>query len=344
MAFDPASLILFGAGVILAALVVRGMIPALMPLFRRYAMARPSARGSHSEPTPQGGGLPVVLAVVMLFLLAGLLGGLKYSPGEVTRYYILAVFASVAMAMLGAADDIRPMPARTRLVAQLVLSAVVVFAAPSDWRIAGWMPYWIERAGIVIAFVWMVNLTNFMDGIDAMVTVEAMPMMLAIGFIMAADVVSSEAGVIAAALAGGLLGFHRFNRHPAKVFLGDVGSLSIGFLLAAILFELASRNLAAALLLPLYFLADATTTLLLGLAAGHDVTLPHRRHAYQRALDLGMRVTAITARVLVLNVGLVALALAALAAGRPTADALTLAVGFVAVILVIRAFRKGHRA
>lgn len=332
---------------LIAALAFAGValaIPKLMPLFARYAMARPNARSSHKQPIPQGGGAPIVLAVVLLALAAFWSGLVPPSSLEVRRYYLLALGAAFTMALLGAADDIRPLPAWSRFVIQTVLAALIVFAAPAAWRLfPDFLPATVERALATLTLIWFVNLTNFMDGIDGITVAEGAPAGGALALLAALGLVSAEGGIIAAALAGGLIGFFLYNRHPAKLFLGDVGSLPIGLLIGAALFELAAtRSVAAALLIPLYFVADATGTLIKGVAAGKDVLSAHRRHAYQNAVDGGVAVPQVVTRVLHLNLLLVVLALAALLAESALAETAILLAGTAATLVVLRRFRSAR--
>jgi UDP-N-acetylmuramyl pentapeptide phosphotransferase/UDP-N-acetylglucosamine-1-phosphate transferase len=120
-----------------------------------------------------------------------------------------------------------------------------------------------------------------------------------------------EGIVVAVALCGALIGFAPFNRPVALVFLGDVGSLPIGLLVGWLLVLLAGDGkLAAALILPLYYLADATLTLIRRIVRGERFWQGHRTHFYQRATDGGYSVPEIVARVFAINIGLVALAVA----------------------------------
>ena len=119
-----------------------------------------------------------------------------------------------------------------------------------------------------------------------------------------------SATIVAAALCGAMLGFAPFNRPVAKIFLGDVGSLPIGLLLGWCLLQLAySQQIAAALLLPLYYLADATVTLLRRLTRREPFWAAHRSHFYQRATDNGFTVLRVVSEVFALNVGLAVLAI-----------------------------------
>ena len=332
---------LLGGGTLLAACAVYWLIPRAMPFFMRYAMSRPNARSSHRIPTPQGGGAPVA-AVVILIVTGAVASGLVPVTDGLRQFYMLTVAAAFAMALLGAADDMRPLPAIGRLALQALLTGLVVFGAPEDWRLIPALPIGIERGLAVIAGVWFVNLTNFMDGIDWIVVAEFVPVTATLALLALVGEISAVGGLAAAALCGALLGFAPFNRHPAKLFLGDVGSLPIGLIAAALLFELAAQGeVAAALLLPMYFLFDATETLLRGLAAGQNVLAAHRRHAYQNAVDAGVPTETVSGRIFALNLLLAVLALASIVATSPLVDLCLVLIGLNATILLSRRFRAG---
>lgn len=326
---------------LVSGLTVALMIPRLMPLFTTYALSRPNARSSHRIPTPQGGGVPILASVLSLAGIAGLAGWLAATTVPVFQFYVLLLAGGLAMGLLGTLDDIQPLPATLRLTMQVILTALVVFGAPDEWRLVSGLPLLVERAAVVIAGVWFVNLTNFMDGIDSIVVVEFVPMTAMLALFAALGITSAMGGLIAAALCGALLGFAPFNRHPARLFLGDVGSLSIGLVAAGLLFELATTvSVAAALLLPMYFLFDATETLILGLLARQNVLKAHRRHAYQNAVDGGMPAPDVTYRVGMLNLGLAVLAGFAIVSDEALTDVALLLVGLVATVIVSRQFRS----
>ncbi len=163
--------------------------------------------------------------------------------------------------------------------------------------------------------MWFVNLVNFMDGIDWMTVAELVPVTGAILVLGLAGAVGLLPALVAAALLGAIVGFAPFNRPVARVFLGDVGSLPIGLLLGWVLLELAGTgHLAAALILPLYYLADATITLAHRLVRGEAIWQAHRTHFYQRATDHGFTVREIVTRVFLVNLALAALAFITVAA------------------------------
>ena len=213
---------------------------------------------------------------------------------------------------------------------------------PADLRIAPALPWWAERGLLLLACLWFVNLTNFMDGIDWMTVAEFVPMAVGLALIGWLGALPTEGIIVALALGGGLLGFAPFNRPVARIFLGDVGSLPIGFLFAWLLVLVAgSGYLAAALILPLYYLADATITLVRRMINREPFWLPHRTHFYQRATDRGWSVTEIVARVFAVNFALVALAVASVLWSGPVGAALALAAATALVAWLLRSLSRG---
>lgn len=320
---------------LVAAILCAALIKSLFPLLQRYALARPNARSSHRIPTPQGGGIAVIGAT----LIAAALGMLLDNLPLVTFANVLLAVPVVLIAALGVIDDLNPVPVLPRLILQVLMVGTVVFTLPDRLELLSFMPVWAEKALLTIAGLWFVNLTNFMDGLDWMVVVEFAPMSLVLASIGAAGYLPQTPTLLAAALCGALIGFAPFNHHVARLFLGDVGSLAIGLLSGYMLLKLAASGfVAAALLLPLYFIADATITLLRRLAAREPVWEAHRSHFYQRATDHGFTVPQVTADVLRLNIALAALALGSIAIGHRLVDLILLAIGAALTAFVMRRF------
>ncbi len=150
-------------------------------------------------------------------------------------------------------------------------------------------------------------------------------------------------GLLALALLGAMLGFAPFNKHPAKMFLGDAGSLPIGLLLAFMLIYVAGADLAAAVLLALYTIADSTITLIRRAYNREHVFSAHRSHFYQRAVIAGMTPPQVTARVFILGLLLAGLAVAAAIAQSTIADILLLASGAAATGFVLSNLARGRQ-
>ena len=307
-----------------AAAACAGLITLLRPVLERSALARPDARSSHTKPTPQGGGIAVIGTTLLLSLIVF---AAEPSFGRVAlQEFAPVMVAAILLALVGMVDDIRTLEAMPRLLLQFAAVATVIAALPDEARIAPLLPFWLERALLLLAGVWFVNLVNFMDGIDWMTVVEVVPITVYLVVIGFNGGLPAYAIVVAIALCGAMLGFAPFNQPVARLFLGDVGSLPIGLLLGWLLLLVAGQGyIAAAILLPLYYLADATVTLLRRLRAGEKIWQAHRSHFYQRAIDGGFAVRDVVTQVFVLNIVLASLATATVLAPSPlmTGGALT---------------------
>ncbi len=328
---------------LLLVLAVAAAVSALLcvllrPLLMRYALARPNARSSHRVPTPQGGGLAVLGGLVAALGLT--LAVLPPVPGLGGLAFVVA--ASVVLALVGAWDDIRPLSPGLRLGLQaLCVAVVIVYAAPDIRLFPAALPLAVERLLALLAGLWFVNLTNFIDGLDWITVAGFVPLAGALALAGALGIVDAATGALAAALCGGLIGFAPFNKPVARLFLGDVGSLPIGLLGAYLLYRLAGNGaLAAALILPLYPVTDATLTLLRRLARRERVWEAHRSHFYQQATTNGHAVLAVVTQVAGLNLALVLLAGLTLLLPMPWAQLVCLAAAVLLTALLLRRFAR----
>jgi UDP-N-acetylmuramyl pentapeptide phosphotransferase/UDP-N-acetylglucosamine-1-phosphate transferase len=319
-----------------------GLIMVLRPWLARRAMARPTARSSHREPTPQGGGIAVVIATftVAWAAIALLPSVVPNQSGE----FLALTGAAALLAVVGAIDDMHTLPEAPRLALQFVAVGIAVAALPSELQILPQMPWWLERTCLFFGLVWLVNVANFMDGIDWMTVAEVVPLAGALVLLGAIGTTGLLPTLVAAALLGAILGFAPFNRPVARLFLGDAGSLPIGLLLGWLLLTLAGKgHLAAALILPLYYVADATVTLAGRLARRERIWQAHRTHFYQRATDNGFTVPEIVARVVLLNLALAALALVTVVAQNVAGSLAALAAGLALVAWLLATFASRKR-
>jgi UDP-N-acetylmuramyl pentapeptide phosphotransferase/UDP-N-acetylglucosamine-1-phosphate transferase len=250
----------------------------------------------------------------------------------------------VFLTLIGAVDDIRTIEALPRLISQFFAVGLVVVLLPDEFRVAPSVPFWLERAAIVIAGVWFVNLVNFMDGIDCMTVTEIVPLTAALCVLALVGALSQSATLVAFALLGAMIGFAPFNRPVAKLFLGDVGSLPIGLMTFWLLLQLAGRgHVAAALVLPLYYLADATITLLLRFHRGASVMTAHREHFYQQAVDRGLSVQTVIGRIGAVNSVLALLAIASAILRQPIFDLTALGAGGALVAILLANLATSER-
>lgn len=325
--------ILLAAAVFSAALIV-----ALGPWLARYAVAKPNARSSHKAPTPQGGGIAVIGATLVVS------GGVLFffSNADGNPFPLLVILAGVIlMAAIGVMADQRPIAPAPRLVLQTFAVAAVLATLPPELRTLPILPWWGERVLLLVGALWFVNLVNFMDGIDWLTVAGVVPITATIGVIGLLGNLPPAAIVVSLALCGATIGFAFFNRPVAILFLGDVGSLPIGLLLGWLLLMLAGNGgRAAAILLPLYYLADSTITLGRRALRGEPVWQAHRSHFYQRASDRGFTVLDIVARVFAVNLVLAALALTTILLPSRTVDIAALSAGAALVGWLLVVFER----
>lgn len=325
-----------------ASLAAALLILILRPVLARYALARPNARSAHAVPTPQGGGIAVVAAMVLAAGTGAAI--LSLDRAAALRLGIVGAGA-LLMGLVGWIDDIRPLPPLPRLALQLFCVALVVVALPDNARVLAAVPLPIERIILVVGGAWFVNLVNFMDGMDWMTVVETVPMTVALVLFWVAGFLSPPAGLLALGLCGGMLGFAPFNRPVARLFLGDVGSLPIGLVMAYCLFDLAAHGgLVAAILLALYYIADSGVTLIWRLRRGDRVWEAHRLHFYQVATARGYKVREVLARVAAVNVALAVFAAASLMQDSPVLLLIDAALGAALVARLLHELMLGRPA
>ena len=272
-----------GAGVAAAALLT-GLVRVL--LRRHDVMDRPNERSSHEAAVPRGGGIAVV-GVLLAAWLALWLWGACDTCG--TLFWV-ALAGALGLAAVSWLDDLRGgLPAGPRLFAQIAAVGAGIVALPGDGLVfQGALPAVVDHALAAAAWLWFVNLFNFMDGIDGLSGAEGAGLGLGAFLLALLGAVPAGLGPLGLVLAGVSLGFLLWNWNPARIFLGDVGSVPLGYLAGWLMLALAAAGAwQAALLLPAYYVADATVTLAVRLLRGRPIWEAHREHFYQRVVAAG---------------------------------------------------------
>lgn len=267
------------------ALLATLLLSALLcGLYQRYARARqildiPNQRSSHSSPTPHGGGMPLLAAFTLGLLLTAWLHGAWDSS-----FMVLAICALVLMS-IGVIDDIRGLPVRWRLLGYaavcLFTSATLLEGLSTGVVFFGFtlIVFW------AVTLLWSLNLYNFMDGIDGIAALQTIFVCSSAALLVWLAGHDGSYAQYCLLLAAAHCGFLLWNYPPARLFMGDAGSVPTGFLLAG----LALIGVVQGQLNPLcwavlsaVFITDASYTLLWRVATGQAFTEPHRTHAYQR--------------------------------------------------------------
>lgn len=284
----------------------------------------PNERSSHAIPTPRGGGLAIVLASIAAMAVLG-------AAGVVPARVCIALCGGGAMvAAVGFIDDCRSLSARIRLLVHFVAAAwAVAWIGPADQLLIGYGAHnlgWAGAALSVVGIVWFLNMFNFMDGIDGIAASQAVFMCAGIALLAQFWTGAPGIGACATVIGTATLGFLLWNWPPAKIFMGDVGSGYLGFVLAVLGLAGSVHRPSAPwswLIVAGVFAIDSTLTVIRRFLRGEKVTAPHRTHAFQ-LLAQKMGHAKVTASVILLN--LAWLAPFALVSVRHPRDAFWIAV------------------
>jgi len=262
---------------------------------RRMVMDRPNARSLHVRPTPRGGGIGIVVPTCLA--LGAMAAMAPYA--QVPAAWIAGV--GFLIAAVGMIDDVRGLSAVTRLVVQSTAAVLIVvgigvwrtFAWPGLWRVdLGWMA--VPCSILLVAG--LTNIYNFMDGIDGIAGTQGA--VAGLGWIVAGNALQDPLLVVAGAVvAASCLGFLVFNWPPASIFMGDVGSGFLGFVMAALTLSVAVRSPAiatAGILFVWPFVFDTGFTLLRRLRRRENLLHAHRSHLYQRLVLTGLSHRSVT--------------------------------------------------
>ncbi len=276
-------------------------------LVKKSILDNPNERSSHTTPTPRGGGLALMGVI--------LLGWAGYGASSSTPlpgfWFIFA--GSIALMAISWLDDLKNLSPKSRLLVQIIVVCTSLWGITHDGQsiklFPEIIPQWLDYLFITLAWIWFINLYNFMDGIDGITGVETSSITL--GLVLIASYYSWESDILYLPLfvLAATLGFLIWNWEPAAIFLGDVGSIPLGYILGWFMIFLITKDMwAAAFILPLYYLCDATLTLAKRAVRKQKVWEAHKEHCYQVGVQNGLSHKVVSLIILACNTALIALA------------------------------------
>ena len=287
----PIYLWAFAAALIVAFLVM----PAVIFLARKTgAMDAPNARKVHKKPVPRIGGLGIYAGFMASIIFVAVKFGLD---GEQLKEIVGLLFSGSLIVALGLVDDYKNLPARVKLLGQIV--AAIVLVVGFDVRIdfvtdpfGGYL--YLEWIAIPATVFWLVGLTNtvnLIDGLDGLAAGVASIASITIMFV-ALDQNLILVAIVTAALAGAAVGFLKYNFNPAEIFMGDTGSMFLGFMLAGISVTGSVKSVATiALIVPIFALGlpilDTTFAIVRRFRGGVPIFKPDKGHLHHRLLSVG---------------------------------------------------------
>ena len=234
----------------------------------------PNERSSHLRPTPRGGGL----AIVIVFYL-----GLFYFQENIDSRLFYALLCSLPIAFISFMDDIFTLSSKVRFLIQSASAGMALYfldgVSSIDFVLFELHGLWLNIIAF-FAIVWLTNLYNFLDGIDGYAGSEAVMVGLGLFFFF-----NNPLGLV---IVAACLGFLLFNWHQASIFMGDIGSATLGFIFAVFVFsDTGHGSIYIWLILLSLFWFDATLTLIRRYRNGEPITQAHKKHAYQRLTQSG---------------------------------------------------------
>ncbi len=265
----------------------------------------PDERTNHKSPTPRGGGL----AVIGAFIVAVIINIIFITPFPTEIVAIL--LGMFCLALISWCDDAFSLSFIIRLALQILIVGLFTHYISDDSLFHNdFLSPALTQAMIILAWVWFINLYNFMDGIDGITAIESVSIALGIAIISFLHTILPQHLIMLSSLCiASLLGFLIFNWHPAKIFLGDVGSIPLGFLLGYMLLILYQHNFwAAAFIIPAYYLFDSSYTLCKRLLQKKKIWQAHSEHFYQRSVRRGKKHSTVVYAILFGNIALISIA------------------------------------
>ncbi len=333
---------LAGAFVFLAAATYGGILLA-MPWLERYDCYVVRNIGSHHRgKIPHGAGLVVVAVTIGSLLSAKLfvlfLPQYRFVDPNSTTLSLTFFAVLFFLCLCSFTDDLKPKSVVYRLSLQIFAAIFAVTLIPGE-VLLGYAPYALDKIFALLFIVAYANFVNFLDGCDGMCGVQVVAVCLglvAIGIVAFDTGFNASVGFSALILAATMTGFLLLNWQPAKIFLGDAGSIPAGFLLAVLLLLASSHGYwEVAVILPLYGYCDAGFTLLGRIIRREKFWQPHKQHFFRRAIEQGREPRQVVRATALVNVCLVALALAAIRANGIVYDLVAVAVATLLVAVLL---------
>ena len=287
--------ITFGLAVVLTAILIR-------QLNKNNVMDIPNDRSSHVNPTPRGGGVGIIISILVGWLLDRALTDAL----NINEVIILA--ASVVLAFVCFIDDLRGMSASLKLIFQIIcILPGLLFLFETGGLFREWMAPEFDIVVTGIIWLWFINLFNFMDGIDGITGSQVMMIGFGIAVFSATGIITEQVLGPSIVFLAAALGFLVWNWSPAIVFLGDVGSIPLGYLIGWSLISIQTEttmplnSLIIIAILPGYYLADASITLGVRILKGNNPIEAHKDHFYQKAWQNGASHASICQKILLAN-------------------------------------------
>ncbi|RZI47226.1 hypothetical protein EDM53_03220 [Rickettsiales endosymbiont of Peranema trichophorum] len=267
---------------------------------RHNLLAFPNSRSNHKDPTPVGGGV----VILTIFFMGSIPVILRFT-GDMKAPLILFM-ALALLCIISFKNDISPMSISSRLLTHVIAASLGACVVTSHGSIFAYTVHPdIEFGAIVFIIVGFMNIYNFMDGIDGMTGMETIFLCTSLGILFSLLQIQTNYTYISLLLASSTIGFLWYNWHSAAIFMGDAGSITIGYILSLLLLVLAAKGYwLQAFMLPMYYFMDAGLVLLIRIVKLQRFWEAHSEHFFQKAVRTGISHAEVVLKVAIFNIAL----------------------------------------
>ena len=277
--------------------------------FNKYSIIDfPSKRSNHKNPTPKGAGLIIIPTVVISTLI------FFYFIEKTLYEWITILFLCVFLGVISFIDDVKNLSIKSRLFSQTIIIglSLLIYSEPISVILLSF-PISLEKYFPLISFflfffffiswMWIINLYNFMDGIDGLTALQVCTVAICTNFLSIFGYINEEYQIFGLILFTVYLAFYKFNKSPAKIFLGDVGSIPSGYLVGFIMISCFLTNgiLLPMVIVNMYYILDSTITLFIRIVKRDNVLEAHSNHFYQKMIRKGYQHSFVIKRIFWLN-------------------------------------------
>lgn len=313
--------------------------------FNKYSiMDYPAERSNHTIPTPKGAGLiiiPIVAISTLIFF---------YFFIQPLNQWALIFFLCFFLGIISFIDDIKNLSIKSRLLLQALivgLSLLIYYESVTTNLLS--IPVSYERyfplvncilfLFLLLSWMWIINLYNFMDGIDGLTALQVCTVAICVNFLSIIGYLNEEYQIFSLILFSVYLAFYKFNKSPAKIFLGDVGSIPSGYLIGFIMFSCLLTNgvLLPIIIVNMYYILDSTSTLLIRIVKKENILKAHSDHFYQKMIRKGYQHSFVIKWIFGLNSILLILSLLSI---KLPIISFVFSILFTAALLILFYFKK----
>ncbi len=266
----------------------------MIPVFKKKSFVdKPSYRSNHKSSVPKGLGIIIIPSIILAtFITFNLQDSLDHK-------WITFLISSLLLSLVSFIDDIINLPAKSRLMFQSIVVLISIFFFKENIVlflefngivfINEYFSFYLLVFAIFILWLWIINLFNFMDGMDGITSIQIVVFSILLNFLGLLNKVGINSQYLSLILLSAFLAFYKYNKPPALAFLGDSGSIPLGYIVGFILFDSITKfeTFFALIIILLYYFLDSTITLIKRFIRGENIFIAHSDHFYQKMIRKG---------------------------------------------------------